>query len=397
VSEPPHPASGSDGPQGLARPEGELVWTHAVTQSHAAVAAQLAGRLRANRPGMHLLLTTGPEAQPPAALPRFVIPAEFEADSSTAALTFLEHWKPDIGIWTGGDLQPAILRLADWQGIPLILADADTARLPRLGWRWLPDSARQTLKRFSLIMARDGATETFLRRRAGLREARIIVTGALQEGSIPLPCDLAEREELAAILRRRLIWLAAYLHPSEVETVLAANARVMRFSHRVLIIIVPDDPGNAAPFQTALVRAGLRYITWSEGALPDETTQAILADTAGEMGLWYRIAPISFMGDSLRQGGQGSNPLEPAAHGSAILYGPNVGAHMATYSRLARAGAARIVRDAETLAEAVQQVMPPDRSAAMAHAAWEIATRGAEVLERLVEATNEALDARAAR
>ena len=128
--------------------------------------------------------------------------------------------------------------------------------------------------------------------------------------------------------------------------------------------------------------------------LPDETTQVILADTAGELGLWYRIAPITFMGGSLCEGAHGSDPNEPAAHGSAIIHGPNVRAYQPAYSRFAEAGAARGVRDADTLAQAVQSIIPPDRSAAMAHAAWDVATQGAAMMDRLVALVGETLDAR---
>ena len=169
-----------------------------------------------------------------------------------------------------------------------------------------------------------------------------------------------------------------------------------RLSHRLLLILAPADPSDSEAFHKTLRARGLRYVTWSEGALPGEITQAILADTEGEMGLWYRIAPVSFMGSSLIAGYGGSDPNEPAAHGSAILYGPNIRNHIDTYSRLAEAGAARIVHNAETLGAAVQQVLTPDQSAAMAHAAWDVATRGAAVMDRIVDLVQDMLDRRRA-
>jgi len=388
------PDHGAD--PGQPRPAGELVWFHAITQSHADVALRLADRLTAGRPGLHLLLTADADALPPEPPTSNVILGALPDDAGATAQAFLGHWRPDVCIWSGGNLRPVVLGAAHGRGIPLLLVDAEETRLSRPVWRWLPDSTRQTLKRFSMIMARDASTESLLRRRFRMHNARIMVTGTLREESKPLPYNEDDHQELSAILRRRLVWLAARLRPEEIDIVLQANRQVIRLSHRMLLIVAPDDPENAGPFHEALEREGLRYVTWSEGTLPDETTQVILADTPGEMGLWYRIAPICFLGGSLCDGAHGSDPSEPAAHGAAILYGPNIRTYLSAYSRFAEAGAARIVRDADTLAEAVQRITPPDRSAAMAHAAWDVATQGAAVMDELVETVGEVLDTRAA-
>lgn len=374
------------------RPEGEVVWCHATTRTHSDVALHLADRLAHARPDIHVLLTGAPDILPDEPGSVYVHP--IPADSSGPAQAFVNHWRPDICVWTAGDLRPAILAAAHRTGIPLYLVDADESRLTQPGWRLLPNSSRGALRRFSFIMARSPGTETFLRRRVGLRDATIRVTGALREESKPLPYNESDHEELTGLLRGRPIWLAARLHVDELATVLEANEAVIGMSHRVLLVIVPANPEDPAPYHEALKASGLRYITWSDGALPDETTQVILADTRGELGLWYRISPICFMGSSLIAGAHGSDPNEPAAHGSAILYGPNIRTYLAAYSRFAEAGAARIVRDAHTLAEAVQRIIPPDQSAAMAHAAWDVATQSAAVMDQLVDAILLALDER---
>lgn len=378
------------------RPPGALVWFQATTPAHADVALQLAERLPQARPGTHLLMTAEAGMLPEPGPAEDVICRPLPNDTATAAQEFLDRWAPDICVWTAGDLRPTLLGAAHRRGVPLVLADADEARLTRSGWRLLPDATRAALRRFEVILARSPGTESFLRRRQGLRDARISVTGALHEQSRPLPCDEGDREELASLLRGRPVWLAAHLHRDEIDTVLRANSAITRMSHRALLVIVPEDGSDPAAFRAALKDAGLRHVVWSEGDLPDEGTQVILADTPAELGLWYRVAPISFMGGSLIAGMHGSDPNEPAAHGSAILYGPNIRSHLATYSRFAEAGAARIVRDADTLAAAVQQLIPPDQSAAMAHVAWDVATRSAAVMDDLVDLICDMLDRRKA-
>ena len=377
------------------RPAGELVWCHAVSRSHSEVVLQLADRLAHLRPDAQVLLTGEPDALPEEPTDSAIV-QPVPADSTGAAQSFLSHWRPDVCIWTGGNLKPAILAQVQKRQVPLYLVDADESRLSRPGWQFLPDTSRSALRRFSHILARTPATETFLRRRIGLRDTPVTVTGALREESRPLPYNESDYEELSVLLRGRPVWLAARLRPDEIALVLKANTAVTRMSHRVLLVIVPADPEDTTPFHAALRAIGVRYVTRSEGALPDETTQVILADTCGELGLWYRIAPISFMGSSLRPGGHGSDPFEPAAHGSAILYGPNIRTYLSAYSRFAEAGAARIIRDAATLADAVQRLIPPDQSASMAHSAWDVATQGAAVMDRIVGLVTDALDAQKA-
>jgi 3-deoxy-D-manno-octulosonic-acid transferase len=102
------------------------------------------------------------------------------------------------------------------------------------------------------------------------------------------------------------------------------------------------------------------------------------------------------MGSSLVDGSFGRDPNEPAAHGSAILHGPHVARFADRYARYADAGAARTVRDAATLFAEVQSLMPPDQSALMAQAAWDVASRGAEVTDRIIDMLLDRLDRQAA-
>ncbi len=207
-----------------------------------------------------------------------------------------------------------------------------------------------------------------------------------------LPYHASDHEDLSALLRGRPVWLAAMLQQNEIDTVLDAHRTVSKLAHRALLIVVPDDPAQGDEFETVLEEGGWRYVVWSEGQMPGETTQVLLADTRGELGLWYLIASTTFMGSSLYPGQVGRDPNEPAAHGSAIPYGPNVRRYLSSYSRFAEAGAARIVRDAPTLAAAVERLIAPDQSAAMAHAARDVASKGAEVTDQILDLVQDTLD-----
>ena len=378
-------------PPDMPRPKGALIWAHVADPAQGHALIELAERLAQQRPGTTMLLTGADPAVINRSRKRPVIVSAIPEDTIPAAEAFLSHWSPDICLWSGGDLQPAFLTYAHRAGIPLYLIDADETLLTRPAWRWFPDLPRALLNQFKAIFARDEPTAQYMRR-LGIPAAHINVTGALRENAVTLPFNLSDREDMAALLRGRPTWLAAMLDPKECAPVLEAHKALSHLSHRALLIIVPDDPDQAQQFHAVLQQQDWRYVTWAEGALPDETTQVILAETHGEMGLWYRLSPISFMGCSLNPGSEGKTPNEPAVHGSAILYGPHVRAHLSGYSRYTQADAARMVRDADTLAGAVQRLFPPDQSAMMAHAAWDVASEGAALTDRVLSLIQDELD-----
>ncbi|MEM6587356.1 MAG: glycosyltransferase N-terminal domain-containing protein [Pseudomonadota bacterium] len=376
------------------RPEGELVWCHAADAAHIGIAERLAERLKQDRPDMHLLITLPEGIDAPDRSQPYIRYADLPNESGGATRTFLDTWRPDICVWTAGDVRTVLLSQAHKENVPLYLVDAMDKRLTGLGWRWLPNGQRAAFKLFDAIMARDRATEHLLRHRMSVPADRVSVGGPLWQGSRPMRCNENERDQLARLLLGRPVWLGAHMMREEIATILTAHLDIMRLSHRMVLVLSLADPSDANFAKEALEENGLRYVDWTAGDQPDETTQVILSDDPGDLGLWYRLAPISFMGSSLNQGTYGSDPNEPAAHGSAILYGPNVRTYLETYSRFAEVGAARIVRDANTLAAAVQRIIPPDQSAAMAHAAWDVATQSAAVMDRIVEMLQDALDRR---
>lgn len=373
------------------RPAGEVIWAHATSASEASALLRVFDALRALRPGIHMVMTHAAAVPLPDEATSGVICTSVPEEQHDHIQSFLSHWQPDLCLWTGGALRPALIHAASERGVAMFLVNADEGAFDALRLRWLPDLTRSTLGAFDAVFARNEAAGQRLIR-LGLRPEALSVTGALQEGGSALPCDETTRDDLAAALLGRPIWLAANLHPDELPVITEAHRSAMRLAHRMLLVIVPDTLDHGDSFASALDDEGWRVVRWSDGGFPTETTQVLLADTPGEMGLWFRIAPVSFMGCSLVAGQGGRDPYGPAALGSAILYGPNVGRFLGAYSRLAGAGAARIVRDVGTLSAAVTRLTAPDQAATMAHAAWEVTSAGAEVTDRLLDLIQDALE-----
>lgn len=360
-----------------ARPAGELVWMHAPSAETARGLLELAARL-IEEDGMAVVFTcpdglparTGLILQPP------------PADTLTEARAFLDHWRPRVTIFSDGELRPAVQHEAAERGLPLLLVDGRLPRLLRERDGWFPGLVRASLQSFSHVHTLDEAAARAFRK-AGARLSAVQVTGRLEEDSAALPCLEAERAALARLLAARPVWLAAALPEAEEETILAAHRAALGLAHRLLLIIAPEDPARAAALAERLAQDG----TWiianrAEDQEPEPEVEIFIADGTAELGLWYRLAPVTFMGGSLVGAGCLRDPMEPAALGSAILYGPRPGPYGSRFGRLGAARAARAVGNGRDLADALSDLMAPDRVARLAQAAWGVVSEGADVTER---------------
>lgn len=374
-----------------ARPDGVLIWIHCPLAARQRAAEQLAARLIAQDEGYSILLTFGESGtQPPLDDPS-LISAVLPQEDTVAVTAFLDHWHPDLLVWLTGHLRPALLNQARRQNLPMLLAEAEDGAFDEPRWGLRATQSRRLLAGFHTVLASSANTARKLQRH-GVEQTLIEITGPLQEGGCALSCDDALRDDLAAGLAGRPIWVAALVQLQELDTLLDAHRRASRLAHRLLLVLVPDRAEDADAIAQILSREGWRFRIWSEDDSPHEETQVLLAANRDEMGLWYRLSPITFMAGSLKRGMKGHDPYEPAALGSAIIYGPYVSRHLASYTRLSQAGAARLARDSDGLQKALSRLIAPDQAATMAAAAWQVATDGAEATDRVIDWVQAELD-----
>lgn len=373
------------------RPEGMIVWIHAARGERMSAIMQLAARLVTQRGNAFVLVTLSPGVIGPKRLKKNIITVAAPGVHPDDMAAFLAHWQPELCLWTCGDLVTSHVVTAAEAGLALYLVDAREDGFDDRPVALLPDPAPALLGYFTVIMASDANAARRLRK-LGLDEEDLTIAGPLQEGSAALGCRKSDLDDLHEAIGTRPVWLAAMVQPEELATVLRAHRAISSWAHRLLLVLVPDKPEMGDDMAELMRRGDMSFVRWSDSEYPDEMTEVLLADTYGEMGLWYRLAPVSFMASSLVAGHGGCDPFEPAALGSAILYGPNIGRHLHAYSRLAEAGAARIVRDTDTLSTALKQLVAPDRAAAMSLAAWEIVSEGAQVTDRIMDLIHDTLD-----
>ncbi len=366
------------------RPDGPLVWVHIVSAEEVPGVLEVMRRFLAENAGWRCLVT--------AARAETLAEAEQRAGKGmvTARLprevcseVFLDHWKPDMLVWTEGGYRPALLAGVKDRGIPMVMINAHMSPGSYRRWKFMHGLIASVLGRFGWILAQDTNTEGNMRA-LGVDRDRIEVAGTLREGSAPLPHNEDERRALAAAIGGRPVWLAALTHAGEEEILLEVFRRVRRSFPELLMILVPNNPARGDELAVMVRTAGWSLAQRSKGRGIDARVDVYLADTHGEMGLWYRLAPVSFLGGSLVDYG-GHNPYEPTALGSAILHGPYVAGYARAYEALFTAGACVPVHDGDALAQALKRTLVPDRAAELATAAWTVGSEGAEVTDRVLE------------
>ncbi len=377
------------------RPEGELLWIHCGDAHDLLAVRDLAMRQVNSRQRLSVMITLAAphteHAIPESGRSGGIFFAEAPEEHPESVAAFLDHWAPDTCLWTWGGLRPNLIIAASERGCPMILINAEVAGFDGRRDRWLPDVSRKLLPRFSTVMACTSAAARRLMQ-LGLSRDDIEITTALRAGGQALPCDEQDVVELAAACVGRAIWFANGVEPGELNTVLGAHRQALRLSHRLLLVLRPAGGLTGDKVASEARAQDFRVLRWDDGQYPDENTQVLIAEDLGDVGLFYRVAPVSFLGSSLVPGPGGSDPLEAAALGSAVLYGPRVGRYLPSYSRLAAAGAARIINDKAALGTAISRLVAPDQAALMAHAGWDVVSEGAALADKITDLVQDTLD-----
>ncbi|SLN41316.1 3-deoxy-D-manno-octulosonic acid transferase [Oceanibacterium hippocampi] len=373
------------GRPGLDRPEGPLIWVHAASVGEALSVLPLIEEVLVRRPAAHVLLTTGTVSS--AALARERLPARafhqyVPVDRRAYVRRFLDHWRPDLGIWVESEIWPNLLSETAARGTPLILVNARMSERSFRTWGRLPGLIRPLIGGFALCLAQN---EGVAERLEGLGARAVACRGDLKWAAAPLPVAVDLRDRFAAAIGARPVWVAASTHPGEEAMLLDVHRRLAARLPGLLTILVPRHPKRGGEIAALIAGAGLASARRSEGGLPDEGTAIYLGDSLGELGLFFRLAPVAFVGGSLVPLG-GHNPLEPLRLGAMVLYGPHMENFADAVARLEACGAGERVADPAALADRLAVLLAnPETSATHAAAGRRIADGGAGVLARVAD------------
>ncbi len=335
------------------RPQGPLVWGHAVGVGEAMALAGLFAQMGQRWPQAHFLITTTARTSgdalhntglPPRCLHQFA-----PVDTPQTVARFLDHWRPALAIWCEMDLWPALIHATAQRGVAHVLVNARLSAAALAKRHWGRFLYQALLPGFSRLWAQNTATRDGLIALGALPD-KVLVTGTIKAMSPPLACDLAQLQAWQTCLQNRPIWLLASSHPGEEELALQVHALVRQEYPDALLVIAPRAPARGREV-LALCPDGTLQRSASD-ALPGPLDALYIADTIGEMGLWYRLATVTMMGGSWATVG-GHNPHEALALGSHVLHGPHIWNFAESYEDLDAQELSQPFTRAEDLASAI--------------------------------------------
>ena len=373
------------GRAGLPRPDGPLVWLHGASVGEGVALLPLVEALAAG--GHRLLVTTGTvnSARVLAGrLPEGTIHQFAPLDLPGAVRRFVAHWRPALAVFAESELWPNMLGELDRAGVPFALVNARMSARSARRWIRVRGTIGALLGKTALCLCQ---TEEDAARYDLLGARGISVMGLLKFDVPAPPVDPAAAAAFAVATGARPLWVAASTHESEEPALLAALLGVRDRVPGSLTIVVPRQPDRGPPLAEEARRRGIATALRSRGERPDTATELYVADTLGELGLFYGAAPVVFVGRSLVAPGGGQNPIEPAKLGCAVLHGPHVSNFAETYAAFDAAGGAIAVADPAALAEAVAALFgDPERLARTARSAAEVAASHAGATARTLAA-----------
>jgi 3-deoxy-D-manno-octulosonic-acid transferase len=366
------------------RPHGPLVWIHGASVGEVLAAAALIERLRALN--LRILLTSGTVTSAAIVAKRFppdVIHQYVPYDSPRYVARFLDHWRPSLALFVESDLWPNLILSAASRRLPMVLINGRMSPRSFPRWRRARNTISALLGQFEVCLAQSA---TDAERFSALGARNVITTGNLKLDVPAPPADPAKLEKLMTMTRGRPVIAAASTHPGEEEILIDTHRRLASFFPGLLSVIVPRHPDRGNAVAGLVAASGLHFMQRSREELPAANADIYIADTLGELGLFYRLAGIVFMGGSLIEHG-GQNPIEAVKLDAAIVHGPHVFNFSDVYEALDKAGGARRADDQEMLVKQLGQLLadPAAREKQAANAAHVVGQLGG-ALERTLAA-----------
>ena len=370
----------------IARPKGLLCWVHAASVGETNAVLPVIETLSAARPELNFLLTTGTVTSAGLAERRLCPKAVHQympLDAPEYAASFLDHWQPDLAVFTESEIWPSLILETAARNIPVALVNGRLSHRSRRRWQRNKAMAVPLFSRFNIVLAQN---ERMAAGFSALGARNVSAVGNLKIDAPPPPVDIKELERLKVALGERPVFAAASTHDGEEETVAVAHRALARRFEGLCTIIAPRHPERGTALAETLKNLGFAVAQRSLGALPGPHTDIYIADTLGDLGTLYALAPIAFIGGTLVDRG-GHNPIEAVRHGAAVLTGPHWQNARDTYRTLLRHKGAIEVRSAVDITAAVAKLLDsPEELAHMRSGATQALATLSGALDKTVEA-----------
>jgi len=338
----------------VARPDGVLIWMHAVGVGELLALPGLIREMQQLDPVLNFLLTSSARTSGQAIehnLPANTIHQFLPLDSPHYVRRFLDHWQPQLSVWAERDIWPAFLTELERREIPMALINGRMSQKSGASKQKAKGFFAALYAKFRFIEVQD-KTSAKQFANLGVRPDKIKITGTLKAGADALADQPEKRKRLQNALSGRPIWLAASTHAEDEIQIFKAHKLVLQTQPETCLILAPRDPGRA---ERILKHSA--DLSFQACILQDEINnladmQICIIDKIGQLGIWYRLADRCFVGGSISDLG-GHNPYEPALLDCAISHGPNVQNFADDYAAFQAQNGARLVRNSDDLANAL--------------------------------------------
>ncbi len=369
----------------IPRPNGALLWFHAASMGEAASIVPVLKQLCERYPDIHILLTTVTVTSAKNIAPRLPSRAFHQfvpVDTPQAMGRFLKHWKPDMAFWVESEFWPNMILGTQKTGCPMYLLNARVSRRSSERWYRLRSLIQPMLDAFVLILAK---SDTDASRLKNLGAERVDVKGNLKFSAPALEADPKITGEIISKIRSdHSVWVAASTHAGEEEVIAEVHHKLKESYPRLLTVIVPRHAHRGQEIAEMMKGRGLRVAQRSKEEEVETDTDIYVADTMGELGIFYRVSDIVFIGGSLIPHG-GQNPFEPARLDCAIIYGPHMDNFLEFCHELESSEGALKIHTGEELAARVDDLLRDhDRQEALAQAAREAVKAKEQVIDEVL-------------
>lgn len=341
---------------GLPRPKGRLIWLHAASVGEANSAMPLLQHLHDHYRDAYFLLTTGTVTSSrviSSRLPERAFHQFVPVDLPWAVTLFLRHWKPDMAIWVESELWPNLIRQTHVRRIPMSLINARLSDRSHRRWQKFREFFLSLASCFSFVYA---GSEEDRRKLSNLGVKNVHYAGNLKFDAPPLSADSKITSEVLANVGDRRVWLAASTHYGEELLIARVHKIVKETFPELLTIIAPRHAHRGEDIVQQLSHEKLMISRRSRSQVILPETDIYVADTMGELGIFYRISGIVFVGGSLIPRG-GHNPIEPAQLDCAVICGPHIYNFQGIARELMEEQALIQVQQAQELAEVVTDLL----------------------------------------
>jgi 3-deoxy-D-manno-octulosonic-acid transferase len=368
-----------------------LVWVHAASVGEALSVLPIIKKLSDANDEVNFLLTTGTTTSakliesrlPDKAFHQFV-----PVDMPLAVRRFLKHWKPDLALWVESELWPNLVTQTG-KKCPMILVNGRISDNSYRKWLRYKSLGQQILRRFALTLPQSKLDAD---RFEALGARNVKYFGNIKFDAPALPSDSQKMGELVSQVGERPVWLAASTHDNEEKMIANIHKEIKEENPELLTIIAPRHPKRMAEIVKSIKETGLKIAVRSQEEPIKDDTDIYIADTLGELGVFYRLVPIVFIGGSLVDKG-GQNPLEAARLDCTIIYGPYMDNFKEIKNELEDAEAVICVNNQADLKNTIEELIKDhERQDNLAKAAHKLVDEKSGVLNSYVDEISKYLE-----